>query len=106
MVTFTVQLVNSGIFSSTTSFTDTLPAELLLQGDPTSSSGDTPEVNGQTITWSGMVDSGEDIVITYATLLTSTTAITPTTFNQAEINDGDGNVYTRRAFVNGYKVFL
>ncbi len=106
VVTFTVQLVNSGILSTTTSFTDTLPADLLLQSDPTSSSGDTPEVNGQTITWSGTVESDASVIITYVTLLTSTTAITPTTFNQAEINDGNGNVYTRWAFVNGYKVFM
>jgi len=106
VVTFTVQLINSGVLSATASFTDTLPAALLLQGSPTASSGGAPSVNGQTLTWSGTVTEDTTILITYATLLTSTTEITPTAFNEAKINDGIGNVYTRRAFVNGCRVFL
>ncbi len=105
VVTFTARLVNNSLVSTTASFTDTLPAALLLQGSPTSSEG-TPTVNGQTITWSGTVTASGVVTITYATLLTSTTAITPTAVNEAYIADGLGNVYLRRAFVNGYYIYL
>jgi uncharacterized repeat protein (TIGR01451 family) len=106
VVTFTVQLINSGALSTTVSFTDTLPAALLLHGSPTASSGSAPSVNGQAITWSGLVTYNTTVAITYATLLTSSTTVTPTTCNEAQINDGYGNVYDRRAYVNGHFVFL
>ncbi len=106
VVTFTARLVNSGMISATVAFTDTLPASLLLQGTPTASAGPTPTVNGQTITWTGSVAANDRVTITYATLLTSTVTLTPTVFNQAEINDGHGNVYVRRAYVNGHRLFL
>ena len=106
VVTFTVQLVNSGVCSATARFTDTLPTALLLHGSPTASSGAAPGVNGQTITWSGTVTEDTTVLVTYATMLTSTTTITPTAVNQALIDDGQGNVYLRRAFVNGCEVFL
>ncbi len=106
VVTFTVQLINSGVFSATALFTDTLPAALLLQGSPTASAGGAPTVNGQTITWAGSVTEDTTITITYATLLTSTTSSMPTAVNVARIDDGSGNVYTRRAYVNGHRVLL
>ena len=106
VVTYTVRLSNSGLFRTTVGFTDTLPAELLLQGSPTASSGNAPEVNGQTITWSGTVTESTVVTITYATMLTSTGTLMPSVVNAAQIDDGSGNVYTRRAFVNGYEVFL
>ncbi len=106
VVTFTVRLVNSGVISASATFTDTLPAALLLQGSPVASSGLAPAVNGQTITWAGTVMENATVLITYTTLLTSTTAITPTAFNQALIDDGQGNVYQRRAYVNGHHLFL
>ncbi len=106
VVTFTVQLANSGLVSTTAVFTDTLPAALLLRGSPVASSGPAPSVNGQAVTWAGMVSAGETVVITYATQLTSTTALTPIAVNYALISDGRGNVYTRRAYVNGHYLFL
>ncbi|MBU0512643.1 MAG: hypothetical protein KJ638_13220 [Chloroflexi bacterium] len=106
VVTYTVRMVNSGWLNATASFTDTLPATLLLQGSPIASSGNAPDVDGQTITWSGTVTNSTVVTITYSTLLTSTDTITPTVVNAAQIDDGTGNVYTRRASVNGYEVFL
>ncbi|MEA3341803.1 MAG: hypothetical protein U9R15_17700, partial [Chloroflexota bacterium] len=106
MVTYTVQLINSGTLSTIATLTDTLPAALLLQGSPTASSGGAPVTTSDTIMWSGSVLTDTTVTITYATLLTSTSEITPTAFNQAYIDDGIGNVYLRRAFVNGYTVFL
>jgi len=106
IITYTVQLVNSGAVSATVSFTDTLPALLLIQGSPTSSSGSAPGVNGQTITWSGAVEANGVVDITYAAQVTATGTLIPPIVNQAYIADGIGNVYLRRAFVNGYDVYL
>lgn len=101
-VTYTVRLVNSGIISATVRFTDTLPAVLQLQGSPVSSSGPSPTVNGQSITWQGTVTNETTVVITYTAQLTETVAAV----NQAQIDDGVGNIYLRQAFVNGWRVFL
>ena len=106
IVTFTVHLVNSGVISAAVTFTDTLPASLLLQGTPAASAGPTPTVSGQTLTWSGTVTEESTVLITYTTLLTSTTVTTPTAVNHALIDDGLGNIYLRRAFVNGYHLYL
>ena len=106
VVTFTVRLVNGGELEAAASFTDTLPAALQLHGTPTASTSPSPTVNGRTITWNGTIAVSDTVTITYATLLTSTTALTPTAVNEAYIADGMGNVYLRRAFVNGYRVYL
>ncbi|RLF32977.1 MAG: hypothetical protein DRN07_03730 [Thermoplasmata archaeon] len=106
VVTYTVRLVNSGLFSATVAFTDTLPAALQLQGSPTASSGGVPGVDGQTITWLGTVASNSTVTITYVTMLTSTNTSMPSVVNAAHIDDGTSNVYTRLAFVNGRRVFL
>jgi uncharacterized repeat protein (TIGR01451 family) len=109
VITFTVQLINSGALEAAVAFTDTLPSALLLQGNPTASSGNAPGVQGQTITWSGTVTEAASVDIRYAARLTSTngtaTAVFPVV-NEALISDGMGNVYTRRAFVNAYRVFI
>ncbi|RLC98329.1 MAG: hypothetical protein DRI77_05285 [Chloroflexi bacterium] len=105
VVTFTLRMVNSGALTATVSCTDTLPAELQLHGAPVASVG-TPVVNGQTITWAEEIPVGTTVTITYATELTSTTTLTPTTCNEAHINDGAGQVYRRRAYVNGYHIYL
>jgi uncharacterized repeat protein (TIGR01451 family) len=113
-VTFTVALVNDGAVDTTAHFTDTLPVELLLRGSPGASSGDPPAVDGPTIAWSGAVNVGQTIVISYTTLLTSTTGtlmsgtmrLAPTAVNHAQIDDGYDRVYTRLAYVNAQRVFL
>jgi uncharacterized repeat protein (TIGR01451 family) len=114
VVTFTVALVNDGAVDTTARFTDTLPTELLLQGSPASSSGDAPAVDGPTITWSGAVNVGHTVVISYTTLLTSTTGtlmsgtmrLAPTAVNYARIDDGFGRIVTRLAYVNAHRIFL
>lgn len=106
VVTFTVHLANSGVLSAAASITDTLPSELLLQGSPVSSSGAAPSVDGQTITWSGVVTGNTTIDITYATLLTSTVETKPAACNYAQVDDGYGHVYVRLACVNAHEVFL
>ncbi|HEY89507.1 MAG TPA: DUF11 domain-containing protein [Thermoflexia bacterium] len=106
VVTYTVRLINSGTLSATVAVTDTLPATLIPRGAPAASSGAAPGVDGQTITWSGIVTEDTTVLLTYAAELTSTTTLTPTVVNTAQINDGVGHVYPRSAFVNGYRVFL
>jgi uncharacterized repeat protein (TIGR01451 family) len=105
-VTYTVRLINSGVISTTVSFTDTLPAALLLQGSPVADTGAPPTVNGQTITWAGEVNAGGTVVITYTGQVTGTGTLKPPIVNQAYIADGIGNVYLRRAYMNGLKIFL
>jgi len=106
IVTFTVFLSNTGLLSATVSFSDTLPATLLLRGAPTADSGSAPVANGQTITWMGTVNAGASVSIVYTAELTSSTVTTPTAFNFAEIGDGKGHVYVRRACVNCQYIFL
>lgn len=114
VVAFTVALVNDGAVDTTARLTDTLPAELLLLGSPGASSGDAPAVDGPTITWSGAVNVGHTIVISYTTLLTSTTGtlmsgtmrLAPAVANYARIDDGFGCIYTRLAYVNAHRIFL
>jgi len=106
VVTFTVRLVNGGTVSATVSLTDTLPAALIPQGTPTASSGPAPTVNGQIITWTGTVDVGVTVAITYAAQITSTGTARLPVVNLAQINDGAGHTYTRRAYVNGYHIYL
>ncbi len=104
-VTFTVRLVNSGSVGAAVSFTDTLPAMLVLQGTPVASSGPSPEVNGATITWGGTVEADGAVLITYTTQFSAGTAYLPAV-NRALVSDGQGHVYTLMAFVNGYRVYL
>ena len=106
VVTFTVRLINAGALDASAHVTDTLPAALLFHGTPSASEGSAPSVNGQTLTWGGTVTAGTTVTLTYATELTATSEITPTAKNQAHIDDGAGNVYTRWAFVNGSKIYL
>jgi uncharacterized repeat protein (TIGR01451 family) len=108
VVTYTVQIINSGTLSATVAFTDTLPAALLLQGSPTASAGNPPTVTGQTVTWTGVVSVDATIDITYAAQTTTTgdSTLIPPVVNRAYIDDGVGNVYVRQALVNGYEVFL
>ena len=106
VVIYTVELANTGLVSATTAFTDTLPTTLQLQGSPVASSGNPPGVNSQTLTWSGEITAGSTVVITYAAELTSTVTLTPAVVNQALISDGQGNIYSRIALVNGYRVYL
>ena len=112
IVTYTVQLVNSGGLSTTVSLTDTLPAALLLQGNSVASAGDPPAVAGQTITWRGAVDAGATVDVTYAAQVTATGTLVPSgtlvppIVNRAYVDDGAGNVYLRHAFVNGYALFM
>ncbi|MGC9358512.1 MAG: SBBP repeat-containing protein, partial [Anaerolineae bacterium] len=96
-ITYTARLLNRGTLGATVTVTDTLPATLIPQGTPTSSSGPAPLFAGQTLTWSGVVTSNTTVTLTYAAELTSTTTLTPTVINEAEIDDGTGNVYVRRA---------
>ncbi|MCI0393507.1 MAG: DUF11 domain-containing protein [Chloroflexi bacterium] len=102
VVTFTAQLVNNGSLPAAVSFSDTLPASLQIVGTPMASSGNPPVVNGQTVTWSGAVNNGNVVVITIA----ASVAAGGTIVNTAQVDDGDGNVYTLMAIVNGYDALL
>jgi uncharacterized repeat protein (TIGR01451 family) len=106
IVTYTVRLVNSGTVSATVALTDTLPETLAFHGPPTASAGGVPVTSADTLTWTGTVTDGATVTITYAALLTSTTTLTPTAVNEAQIDDGAGNIYLRRVFVNACDVFL
>ena len=108
IVTYTLFLRNSGMFSATVAVTDTLSAALLLQGNPAASDGNPPTVTDQTITWTGVVNANAAVELTYAAQVTVTgdSTLVPPVINRAYIDDGMGNVYVRQALVNGYEIFL
>jgi uncharacterized repeat protein (TIGR01451 family) len=106
IVTYTVRLSNSGTLSATVAVTDILPAALIPVGTPTSSSGQWPCFDGQTLTWMGTVLTDTHVTLTYTAELTSTTTLTPTVRNTAQIDDGVGAVHERSAFVNWEHAFL
>jgi uncharacterized repeat protein (TIGR01451 family) len=96
-VTFTARLINSGTQLGTVVFSDPLPPGLQLVGTPVASSGSPPIVSGQTITWTGVVQSGESVLITFSAEVMTTAVI----INNAQLDDGQGNIYTFLAIVNG-----
>ena len=106
LVTYTLRLINSGTLSATVAVTDTLPVTLIPQGTPVSSGGPAPILAGQTLTWTGTVTTDATVTLTYTVELTATKTLTPVIVNQAVIDDGLGNVFVSRVFVNGYRLFL
>jgi uncharacterized repeat protein (TIGR01451 family) len=97
VVTFTARLINSGTQLGTVVFSDPLPPGLQLVGTPVASSGSPTIVSGQTITWTGVVQSGESVLITFSAEVMTTAVI----INNAQLDDGQGNIYTFLAIVNG-----
>ncbi|MBN1979781.1 MAG: VCBS repeat-containing protein [Anaerolineae bacterium] len=104
---YAILLQNSGETLSSARITSTLPAEVTYLGDLSASSGSYGEAGG-VITWTGAVEAGAPVTITYSATvdggLTDPTAIV----NPVLIDDGLGNVDERSAvaIANGLIVHL
>lgn len=112
IVTFTITINNTGFApTSNASMTDTLPTGLVLTGTPTVLGPGSVVWAGNTVTWTGALDYqyiGTQAVVRVAAEVKSTFGACGNVVNNAVINDGQGNTYTRSATVYGpcYKNYL
>lgn len=93
ILTYTITLANSGLGDASASFTDTLPAEVTLIS-ATLPAG--VVVNGDELTWSGVVTAGEQVSATFAVMVNANVTNT-LVVNAVEIADGVGGLLTRWA---------
>ncbi len=105
VVTYTVIITNSGIFSGSATMTDTLPLSTTLEPGSASASPGTVITGSGGITWTGFITTGTRVAITYAVRLGN--VITGWQFiNTAYILGSTGNpatgksYFTRTATVN------
>ncbi len=104
---YTISLVGSGSALSGVRVTDTLPAEVVYAEKLWASAGSYGQAGG-VITWTGTVQPGQPVSITFGVTtsqqLTEPTVVT----NQAIIDDGQGQVLPRQAtiVVNGHATHL
>lgn len=106
-LTYTIQLRNPSLGLPTVVLTDTLPAGVTYAGGLSATSGNAVYAGG-VVSWSGAVNSGAPVTITFnATIDPGLSAPTPI-WNTAQINDGFGNILLRRALtiVNAERVHL
>jgi uncharacterized repeat protein (TIGR01451 family) len=104
VVTYTVNLVNSGNLTTTVQLQDNLPETLLLVGAPEASTG-TPIVNGTQISWQGEMLPAATVWITYTAQINAVGDESPAIANRAIIDDGAGSIYIRQTFLNAFQVF-
>ncbi|MFN8596427.1 MAG: hypothetical protein U0559_09625 [Anaerolineae bacterium] len=95
MLTYTINLHNSGTLSATVNVTDVVPAELTYVPDSVTGGG--VYVSG-TLTWNAIeVAPGSDVPLTFAVTTASTLPAIVT--NHAQIGVVDGPIYQRNATI-------
>jgi len=104
---YTIQLENPGPTLSSVTVTSTLPTQITYLGDVSATSGSATETGG-VITWSGEVEEGNPVTITYSAQVDGGITTPTTLTNPAQIADGLGNVLERQAIaiVNGFGTYL
>jgi hypothetical protein len=104
---YTIQLENSGPTLPSVQITSTLPAEVTYQGDLWASSGSYGE-SGGTITWTGEVEAGVPVNITYSAIENAGIIEPAVVVNTVVVDDGLGNTWTHEvlSILNGYTVYL
>jgi len=107
-ITYTIQVVNSGLISDTTvTLTDSLPLGLsYVPNSLAVTGGATPVYANGTIYWSGILSPTPAITLTYVTTVTVTEPAA--LVNSAVINAGVWGIYTRTTTViaNGFSIYL
>jgi uncharacterized repeat protein (TIGR01451 family) len=104
---YTFILRNTSLGLPAVVLTDTLPLHMTYAGGLSASSGVANYAAGS-VTWSGAVNTGAPVTITFNVTvdpgLTAPTAI----WNTAQIDDGSGNLLLRRALtiVNADQIYL
>jgi uncharacterized repeat protein (TIGR01451 family) len=106
-LTYTIRLENPGPALSGVHVTDTIPLEVHYLGDLWASAGSYGEAGG-VVTWTGTVETGEPIIITYGVTVSLEVATSQVIASTALIDDGRDNVLEREAsvIVNGYMAFV
>ena len=107
VVTYTLVLANPGPALAGVRVTDTLPLEVTFRGTPWASAGDYG-VAGNVITWTGTVEAGVPVTVTFGATVSPTLSGRRVVVNSAWLDDGAGTRLERRApvFVNGVGVYL
>ncbi len=104
---YTISLADSGPALDSVRVTDTLPAEVTYAGKLWASAGSYGQAGG-VISWTGTVQPGQPVAITFE--VTASQQLTEPTLvaNQAVIDDGQGQILYRQAtiVVNGYATHL
>ena len=107
VLSYTIQLENSGLAIPSATVTSTLPAQVAYRGDVWASSGSASE-SGGVITWSGEVGDHGSVTITYSAQVDAGLSEPTVLVNRVLIADGQGTVWERRAVAvaNGFGVYL
>lgn len=96
VVTFTIQIVNSGDALDTTAWmTDTLPAGIELAGAASATLGEVSTPTTTSIYWHGILNDTAAVSISIPVKVT--TSVTSILTNSAQINDGLGTIIQRSA---------
>jgi hypothetical protein len=104
---YTIQLENSGPLLPSVRLTSTLPAEVAYLGDLWASSGSCGE-SGGTITWTGEVEAGVPVNITFSAIENAGIIEPTVVVNAVVVEDGLGNTWSHQvhSVLNGYTVYL
>ena len=104
---YTIRLENPGPSLPSAAVTSTLPTQVTYLGDVSATSGSAAEAGG-VITWSGEVEGGSPVMITYSAQVDGGITTPTALINPALIADGLGNVLERQAIaiVNGFGTYL
>jgi uncharacterized repeat protein (TIGR01451 family) len=107
-LTYTIALINPGPLLSTVRLTDTLPNNAYLVTDSITATRGRWGLNGNELTWTGVVSPSLKVTVTYVMTTSSEITLPTPILNIALIDDGVGNLLTRvaTAIVNGYGVYL
>lgn len=107
VLTYTIRLENPGPALPGVRVSDTLPAEVHYLGTLAASAGSYGYENG-VITWTGTVDGGEPVTITYGVTIGLHISLPLSIVNNARIDDGRGIIWDRQAvvIVGGYAFYL
>ena len=111
VLTYTLLLENPGPDLPGVRVTDTLPVELQVLGDLWASAGSYGASVGPgptVITWTGTVQDGQPVTITYGVTISQGINGPTAVLNRALVDDGQGLVWELEAavIVNGYAVLM
>jgi len=107
-VEYTVLISNTGNLSASATLTDRLPAEMrIVTGTLRTTAGPSPTCADEQIHWSGTVEAGTEVLVTYVLSPTEATPFGIPLTNTAEIVGSVLGVLTRReAVVQVHNVYL
>jgi uncharacterized repeat protein (TIGR01451 family) len=107
LLTYTLEISNTGVAGDVVTATNSLPGSLALVSGSLKASGGTPQTDGRVITWTGPVAVGEVATLSYTAVISQV----PPGFvlrNRAVLDDGLGHMLPLDAWarVEGMGIFL